>query len=155
MILIMTKLPEWDFSPYYSGTEDPKIREVLAIATGKASQFKEKYKGRLNELDILAFRKMLEELEEIMLDVYPISMYSGLLMSKQSQNSDYKQFQAEVQEKTTKIFNETVFLSLEINNLNEDKFNSLLGEKELENYIHFLKDKGNSNHISYWKRKNR
>ena len=75
------KLPEWDFSKYYAGTDDPAIREKMNRAFNMAQEFQDDYKGMVSggELSADKLKIMLERIEEIMEIAYPISMYSSLL----------------------------------------------------------------------------
>lgn len=133
-------LPEWDFSPHYSGIEDSKLNSTLNSAFNQAKEFNTEYKGKIVTLSDSAIKEMLQKVEKLMEMVYPISMYASLLTSKYSQNTEYSSFQSKIQEKTTKVFNELVFLSLEINELEDEKFKSMLSSSELENYVHYLTD---------------
>ncbi|MCY3413127.1 MAG: M3 family oligoendopeptidase [Candidatus Heimdallarchaeota archaeon] len=136
-------LPEWDFSPFYpKGHEDPIIKDRLNKATDLAKDLASKYRGKISKGecssdDILALFVKYEEIYDL---VAPISMYSGLLTAKDSQSTEFKAFQADTQERTTKIFNELVFANLELNLLDEEKFNSYLSDAKLSNYHHHLQD---------------
>ncbi|MHA1911496.1 MAG: M3 family oligoendopeptidase [Candidatus Kariarchaeaceae archaeon] len=133
---------QWDFSEHYSGTEDPKIRDGLSNALSIAKNFLEKYKGKMSSSDLSSqtLKEAIESIEEIQEKTYPIVMYSRLLTSKDSQNSDYKQLVSSVQEKSTEIFNYLIFFELELNELDDEIFDKLIQEETLSNYVHYLND---------------
>lgn len=137
-----TVLPEWDFSPYYSGVEDPKVREKMSQATNMAKMINDTYRGKVSKGEYTSeeIKELLIKVEDVFEIVYPISMYSRLLTAKDSQNNDYKQFVSEIQEKATKIYNTLVFIGLELNKLDDEKFISYQDDPVLSNYKHYLQD---------------
>ncbi|MCF6333190.1 MAG: hypothetical protein L3J11_07890, partial [Draconibacterium sp.] len=54
--------------------------------------------------------------------------------------NDYKQFNSSIQERMIQMFNDLIFVKLEINMLNDVKFGEYIQDKELSNYLHYLKD---------------
>ena len=56
------KMPEWDLSEYYNGTDDKKIDEDIALYAKKANDFALKYRGKVAKLDAEAFWARLKRL---------------------------------------------------------------------------------------------
>ncbi|MHA2252635.1 MAG: M3 family oligoendopeptidase [Candidatus Kariarchaeaceae archaeon] len=141
---MVTKLEDiqWDFSKQYEGTADPKIRSILTQALNSADILQENYKNQIatGNLSPIKMKKILETVEEIQENVGPITMYSGLLRAKDNQNDEYKQFQSEIQEKTTEIRNKLVFIELELNRIEDTVFTNYLKSESLDNYSHYLTD---------------
>ncbi|MHA2251112.1 MAG: hypothetical protein ACXAD7_12175, partial [Candidatus Kariarchaeaceae archaeon] len=132
---------QWDFSKAYPEIDDPIIRNQLKEAKERAQDLQNNYKGKIDSnLSSQTVKNIIVEIEEIYSITWPIDMYSELLLTKDSQNDEYKRFQSEIQEKTTEIHNELAFFVLELNKLEDIAFNKYLQGEELTNYHHYLQN---------------
>ncbi len=132
-------LPEWNFENYYKGPDDPLIITRMNEATEKSEKFG-RHRGKIANYSATQIYELIQEIEEIYDIVSPIAMFSHLLVAKDSQNINYQQFSSMINEKITKLQNNLVFVDIELNNLDDKRFEELVNDSILENYRHYLKD---------------
>ena len=123
------ELPSWDLSDLYKSTECSEINLDLDKLEKLTISFNKKYKGKiykLNDKKIFDLFKSLEIIEKL----------SGRLISFaylnycEKVNCEAKnKFLSYIQEKLVKFESSMLFLSLEINSLNEKKFKSLISKQ--------------------------
>ena len=128
-IIEKTELPSWDLSDLYKSTECSEIDQDLDKLEKLTISFNKKYKGKiykLNDKKVFDLFKSLEIIEKL----------SGRLISFaylnycEKVNCEAKnKFLSYIQEKLVKFESRMLFLSLEINSLNEKKFKSLISKQ--------------------------
>jgi len=117
-------LPQWDLTDLYSGRDDPKIAQDLDAARGVVAELM-KLKGALVAARGDADRLGLLLAEAISLSerltnlTYALSAYAGLSSSTARDNPAWAKFEADLRETLTAISADTLFLSLEINQIDD------------------------------------
>ena len=130
----------WDLSELYKNINDPKINDDMKIIERLALDFRKDVRGKLAKKDLSAnqladFFKLYEEISEA---TFYLSLFSGLHYSTTSLEDDVKNLHSRIQEFSSKIQEHLVFFELELNEIEEEKFEEFLIAEELQNYKHEL-----------------
>ncbi len=120
--LVETRLPapRWDLSDLFAGPRDPRIPEMLAEAEAEAARLEESYKGRLASLsgeELAALVRFYEELEE---RLGRVSSYASLLFAADRDDPEIGRFYQDVEERVNAIETRLLFVTLELNKLEDD-----------------------------------
>jgi len=119
-----SELPQWDLTDLYSGRDDPKIARDLDAAKAVVADLM-KLKGALVAARGNASRLGLLLAEAISLSerltnlTYGLGAYAGLSSSTARDNPAWAKFEADLRETLTAISADTLFLSLEINQIDD------------------------------------
>ena len=132
------KLPAWDLSDLYKGINDPDINKDLTRYQKMSEKFAADYKGKLASLDASAFAGALKTYEEISVIGDILGEYAYLNMCTQMKNNEAMAFYQNISEKLTDYAKPTVFFTLEINQLPEDKLSAWLKNEKVAFYKHWL-----------------
>lgn len=132
------KLPAWDLSDLYKGINDPDIDKDLTRYQKMSEKFAADYKGKLASLDASAFAGALKTYEEISVIGDILGEYAYLNMCTQMKNNEAMAFYQNISEKLTDYAKPTVFFTLEINQLPEDKLSAWLKNEKVAFYKHWL-----------------
>ncbi|HJP20821.1 MAG: M3 family oligoendopeptidase [Alphaproteobacteria bacterium] len=134
-------LPEWDLGDLYSGTDSEDLKSDLEAAAVAASEFAERYRGRIAEVfaddlgaAIAAYEGLSETLGRIM-------SFAGLLHAGNVTDPEIGRFFQNTQERVNAIATELIFFSLELNRLEEDDLAAKLeASGALAHYGPWLRD---------------
>jgi len=119
-----SELPQWDLTDLYSSRDDPKIAKDLDAAKAVVADLM-KLKGALVAARGNASRLGLLLAEAISLSerltnlTYGLGAYAGLSSSTARDNPAWAKFEADLRENLTAISADTLFLSLEINQIDD------------------------------------
>tara|TARA_B100000700_G_scaffold325859_1_gene435782 strand:- start:9042 stop:10850 length:1809 start_codon:yes stop_codon:yes gene_type:complete len=133
-------LPRWNLSDLYNSTKSEQFKQDLAEVTTGAKLLKEKYQGKISELDANSLAKLIKSYEQISELIGRIGSFAFLNYAENVSNSHNAQFFQNIQEKITDISSDILFVTLEINRLEEDVFVSLLENDNLAYYEPWLRD---------------
>lgn len=131
-------LPAWDLSDLYQNINDNKINEDLECYKKSAITFAKKYKGKLSTLDAKNFFKMAKECEKRSVLGNKIGVFAYLNMVTQMKNAEAMAFYQNVSEKLNDYSKPTIFLSLEINKLPQNKIDEWLKDENASYYAPWL-----------------
>jgi oligoendopeptidase F len=120
-------LPEWDLSDLYGSPEAPEIEADLARASSDAAALEAEAKGRLAELDGAALGAVIERYERIEEQLGRLMSYAQLLHSAKADDPEIGRFYQTVHERVTKIGTRLLFLTLELNRIDDQ---ALAGQLE-------------------------
>ena len=112
-------LPAWDLSDLYAGPEDPRLTADLDKAEADSRAFNASHAGRLAGLSgdqLAAAIATYEAIEEVL---GRAMSFAQLVFSGDAQSSANGRFYQTVQERVTTISSHLLFLTLEINRLEE------------------------------------
>lgn len=123
-------LPAWDLSDLYQGMTDKQIEKDLAVYQKSAEAFAKKYKGKIAQLSPKQFFEMAQNYEERSVLGNKLGVFAYLTMVTQMKNRDAMAFYQNISEKLTDYSKPTIFLSLEINQLPQDKIDTWLKDKK-------------------------
>lgn len=130
--------PAWDLSDLYNGINDPRIKTDLATIQKRNQNFAAKYKGRLNQLSAEEFLEMIKFYEATEKLAMELGIFAQLNMSTQLKNQEAVGFFQSISETLTEYNKPMVFLSLEINQLSEEKIAELLKNQGVAAYKPWL-----------------
>ena len=119
-----SELPQWDLTDLYSGRDDPKIALDLDAAKAVVADLM-KLKGALvaargnpGRLGLL-LAEAISLSERLTNLTYALGAYAGLSSSTARDNPAWAKFEADLRETLTAISADTLFLSLEINQIDD------------------------------------
>jgi len=131
-------LPAWDLSDLYNGMDDEQITKDLEKYSQSACNFAKKYKGKLAQLDATGFWKMARDCEKRSVLGNKIGVFAYLTMVTQMKNKKAMTFYQNISEKLNDYSKPTIFLSLEINALPDEKIREWLNNDKAAYYAPWL-----------------
>lgn len=132
------KLPAWDLSDLYNGINDPAVNRDLQRYKEMSEKFATDYKGKLASLNASEFADSLKVYEEISVIGDILGEFAYLNMCTQMKNNEAMAFYQNISEKLTDYAKPTVFYTLEINQLPEDKLAGWMKDEKVAFYKHWL-----------------
>ena len=129
---------EWDLSDLYQGFDDPHLTHDLEELQQTAHQFRDAYRGRVNQLSPEQIANCFQELEAIAEKSGYLYAFPSLVFSADTRNAEAKQFLDKVREALTGIDNQLLFFDLELKGLDESSFAALETAPALQSYRHYL-----------------
>ncbi len=112
-------LPVWDLSDLYAAPEDPKLAADLDRAEREAKAFHDSHAGRLAGLTGDALAAAIATYERIEEILGRAMSYGQLVFAGDAQSSANGRFYQTLQERVTTISSHLLFLTLEINRLDD------------------------------------
>ncbi|MCG8606785.1 M3 family oligoendopeptidase [bacterium] len=130
----------WNLKGLYSVDELEKIPSDVEKAINSAKTFKGKYYSKVSAQDCSSdiILQALSEYEDIIEQAYRPYAMASLLFSGDGRSDKYKALVAQVQDALTRINNETLFLTLEIQKISEEKIQEIYASGTLGHYQHYL-----------------
>jgi oligoendopeptidase F len=129
----------WDLTDVYPAPEDPALDADLDDARTSSSRFRERYAGRLGELDAAGLAEAVTELERIDGVVTRVKAYAYLHFSTNTADATRGALLQRVQEEEAALETELLFFRLEWTELEDARADELLADAALEGYRHFLR----------------
>jgi len=120
--------PRWNLSDLFAGPEDPRTKEVLDEAAAEAARLEENYRGKLAGLsgDELAY--VVRAYEAIEEKLGRVSSYASLLFAAHRDDLEVGRFYQNVEERVNEIETHLLFVSLELNKLDDQALDAKLEE---------------------------
>jgi oligoendopeptidase F len=128
----------WNLDDLYLSVSDPQIDVDLARAEQMADAFAGSYRGKLAQTapaDLLHALRLLEEISTI---AYKPAGYASLAFAAQTQDPQRQALVVRTREAITQIFNKMIFFEVELKNIDDEAFASLVEAPELASYRHYL-----------------
>lgn len=129
----------WDLSFLYKKFNDPKIDEDLNQAEDIAGKL-DKHRGKLKKGD-LSSKELLElfqQAEKVQTLVSKGEGYGALLFYQDTSNENYKALRSKTQDRGVVIENKLIWITLELNEISEERVKEYLQDPILSNYHHFI-----------------
>jgi len=133
-------LPSWDLTDLYPAPDSPELVADLDRAGAEAQAFDAKYAGRVAALSGDDLAAALAEYERIEETLGRLMSYAQLQFSTDSSDPQIGKFYQSVNERVTTISSHLIFLSLELNRIDEAALNAKLAGTALARYASFLRD---------------
>ncbi|MFX1505984.1 MAG: M3 family oligoendopeptidase [Promethearchaeota archaeon] len=132
----------WDLSFLYKGHDDPKIDEDLNQAE-KIADTLEIYHGKLKDGKLSAeeLLDLFQQAEKVETLGSKAVAYGALLFYQETTNEDHKALYARMQQRAVEIDNKLIWITLELNELGNEKIEEYLQDSLLANYHHYIKVK--------------
>ena len=121
-------LPEWDLRDLYARPDDPRLLADLARAESDARDFEAARAGQLATLSGDALAEAIATYERIEEVLGRIMSYAQLLFSGDAVDPENGRFYGTMQERVTGIGSHLLFLTLELNRLDDDHLERRMGE---------------------------
>ena len=130
----------WDLKDLYASPGDPKIEQDLQAAQQAAKAFQDKYHGKIAAPDCTADRLLdaLQAYEQLLEKIYRPYVMASLLFSGDGRSDKYKELLARVQDIWSRIRNNTLFFSLEIQKMTESQVEQIFATGKLGHYRHYI-----------------
>jgi oligoendopeptidase F len=129
----------WDLEPLAEGEGRAGVERLIAEANDLASAFRERYAGRVGDLDAQGLAEAMHELERIRDLAGRASSYAGLDFSTDTADPARGALLQQIEERATEIETRLLFFELEWAALDDERAENLLASSELEFCGHFLR----------------
>lgn len=133
------KMPEWDLSEYYKGTDDKQIDKDIKKYAQLAAAFAKKYKGKVAALDAKAFVEALKEIEDISKLGSKLGGFAYLNSTTRLMDAKASALYQKVSEALSEAGTDLLFFGLEYNKMDEKAIRKLEEDKEVKIYAPYLK----------------
>jgi oligoendopeptidase F len=134
-------LPEWDLGDLYAAPDAPEVDNDLRTALEAASALQAEYKGRLGEPDGDALAALIERYERLEEQLGRAASYAQLLHAAHTDDPEIGRFFQSVQERVNEAATRLLFVTLELNRIEDDALAARLEESPaLAHYRPWLRD---------------
>ncbi len=133
-------LPVWNLNDLYRGTDDPKLTADLDGASKAARALHALYAGKVESLDGEALADLLEAYEKLSETLGRVSSYAFLYYCTDMQESARATFNQTIQERTSDVWTDLLFVSLELNKIEEAALQKILTARRLECFRPWIRD---------------
>ncbi len=133
-------LPAWDLTDLYPAPDSPALEADFAKAAAAAKAFQSAYTGKLDGMTGAALARALQEYERIEETLGRLASYAQLQFSQDGTDPVLGQFYQSVNERVTVISSDLIFLSLELNRIEDAVLEAKLKDPALARYRPFLRD---------------
>ena len=134
----MTNPMRWETSRLYPAPDSPELDRDIALATEEARSFRERYLGKVAQLDAPALAAALASYELLQERASLPQLYAHLLFAADSDADTHKSLMQRGMEFGNGISRELLFFELEIMAIPERDFAPLLADDRLANHYHYL-----------------
>jgi oligoendopeptidase F len=129
----------WSLEDIYRDPDDPKFEADIESATSAAKRFRERYRGRVANLDAQGLRDAVAELEALTGDLMRPSIYAMLRYATDTADPARGALRQKLMELSTVLSAETLFFVLEWVDVDDEAAEKLLGDPLLDAYRHHLR----------------
>lgn len=134
-------LSEWDLSDLYVSPEDPRIEQDLDAAAAEAERLRGDFAGRFAELSGDELARVITAYEAIEERLGRVHAYASLLFAINREDDRIGRFYQGVRERVTAISSKLLFVTLELNRLDDETLNSKLAQSPLlQSYRPWIRD---------------
>jgi len=137
--LSLSELPRWDLSDLYPSMDCPELKRDMAAVDTLAGEFSSAFAGQVENLDGKGFAKALTQYEAINELLGRILSFAQLRHATAVTDSDVARFQQNTQEEATVISQKTLFFTLEINRVSDERLAIWLQHEKTARYSPWLK----------------
>jgi oligoendopeptidase F len=130
---------EWNLDDLYLGPDDPRLAADLESALADAKAFRERYRGKLGELDAAGLNEATAEAERIHSVVTRAQAYAQLRYAADTSDEARGALAQRAQEQGTAIETEMLFFELEWVGVDDDRAEQLLADPALAHYANVLR----------------
>ena len=133
-------LPGWDLSDLYPAPDSDALKRDLAQAADAASALHDEFAGRIAELDGAALGDLIARYEAIQEILGRLTSYAYLVYCTAMDDAETAQFFQTVREETTTTESQLLFLTLELNRVEDDALADKLAAPALARYAPWVRD---------------
>jgi oligoendopeptidase F len=132
--------PEWDLRDLYASSAAPEIEADLERALHDATALEAEAKGRLAALDGAALGAVIERYEAIEERLGRLMSYAQLLHAAKADDAQIGRFYQTIHERVTNVGTRLLFLTLELNRIEDDALAGKLESPLLARYRPWIRD---------------
>ncbi|WP_245297098.1 MULTISPECIES: M3 family oligoendopeptidase [Rhodomicrobium] len=137
-------MPGWNLADLYPGTDSPELKRDLEKGVAEADAFATRYQGKLSELAAKDGAKnlfaCLQDFERLQDTLGRIGSFAYLNYVTKVDDPARAKFFGDIQEKLTTIGAKLLFLSLEINRIDDSVLERIMDEAPLVHYRPWLEE---------------
>ena len=133
-------LPGWDLSDLYPGPESDELRCDMAQSAAAAEALHEEFAGRVAGLDGEALGGLIARYEAIQETLERLASYAYLVYCTAMDHAETARLFQTVREKTTATGSRLLFLTLELNRVEDDALAKKLQAPALARYAPWVRD---------------
>ena len=133
-------LPGWDLSDLYPGPRSDEVRRDLEQAAAAAEALHEEFAGRVGDLDGEILADLIARYEAIKETLERLTSYAYLVYCTAMDDAEMAQFFQTVREETTATESRLLFLTLELNRIEDDALADKLKAPALARYAPWVRD---------------
>ena len=133
-------LPGWDLSDLYPGPRSDEVRRDLEQAAAAAEALHEEFAGRVGDLDGEILADLIARYEAIKETLERLTSYAYLVYCTAMDDAETAQFFQTVREETTATESRLLFLTLELNRIEDDALEDKLKAPALSRYAPWVRD---------------
>ena len=133
-------LPGWDLSDLYPAPDSDALRRDLDQAAAAAEALHEEFAGRVADLNGGALGGLIARYEAIQETLERLTSYAYLVYCTAMDDAETAQFFQTVREETTTIGSRLLFLTLELNRIEDDALADKLQAPALARYAPWVRD---------------
>ena len=122
--------PVWDLGDLFAGRDDPGIEALLAEADREAGVLAEAYRGKLGQTGGDGLVKLIEGYEACEEKLGRVMSFASLLHAAQRDDVEVGRFFQGIQERVNGIETKLLFVTLELNRIEDDALEARLAESE-------------------------
>ena len=128
----------WDLSALYGDADDPSLEDDAAALLEDGQAFRERYAGRVGELDPSELAEATAELERIKGAIGRVRLYAELGFDANTSDERFTRRFGWARERETALGNELRFFELEWAAAPDEHADRVLSAPELERHRHYL-----------------
>ena len=128
----------WDLSDLYPSVGDDGLGKDLATIEERSKAFSDRWYGKIASLSIADFMTMVEEYEQLSETYIRMGSFVNLLYSTDSNNTEYGRMLQRVREVSARASSHTVFFTVQITQLSDERLQQLLDAPEMATRRHWL-----------------
>ena len=128
----------WDLSAIANSNDDPRIENYWVEAEAAASEFADKYRGKISSLDGNALRGAIQSLEAIYNTVSKPLTYASLRFSADTGDAEIGAFLAKQRERATKLSVTLMFFELELQAASQEWMDGVLASGDANQYRNYI-----------------
>jgi oligoendopeptidase F len=134
-------LPAWDLCDLYPAPDSPEVDTDLERAVAAATALADEFKGRLGELESDALAEMIARYEQLEEWLGRAMSYAQLLHAANTEDPEVGRFFQTVQERVNEISTNVLFVTLELNRIEEEAIEAkLAASARLTHYRPWIRD---------------
>ena len=128
----------WDTTPLYPAKASVELERDFSLASELADAFRGKYLGKTGALSSETFLEAIREFETLQERIAKPQMYAHLLFASDSGDDSIKSLSQKAAEFGNLMTRQLLFFDLELMDIPDEKFDSLVKDDRLSNYRHYL-----------------
>lgn len=128
----------WKTDTLYPGVQAAELEADFTAAAARATEFRERYRGKVAGLDPQGLLQALTEYEKLEELIVKPQLYAHLLFAADSESEVHKTLSQKAAEFGNLMSREILFFDLELIEMEESAFAALAGDERLVNYRHYL-----------------